>query len=140
MKKTTLWSILILSLLLTTLLISGCAEKSVSKELTTVSGSYEKIDPAQAKEMLESDPTVILVDVRTKEEYETGHIPNSLLLPQENMASLVDKMLPDKEKKIIVYCRSGRRSALAANQLIEAGYKQVFDLGGILDWPYEVVK
>ena len=103
---------------------------------------YQKITPQQAKARM-AEPGVIVLDVRMQQEYNAGHITNAVLLPLpliEAGHAAVDKALPDKDAEILVYCRSGRRSAIAANALINMGYTNVLDFGGINDWPYEVVK
>ncbi|MGV8982289.1 rhodanese-like domain-containing protein [Clostridium sp.] len=123
---------------------SGCRNKSVetNKEVSTVQNkaSLSNITPEQAKKRLDSEKNIILLDVRTKEEYETGHIKDSTLMPVDTIKEESVKKLEDKEAIIFVYCRSGNRSATAANILIEQGYKNVYNLGGINNWPYEVVK
>jgi phage shock protein E len=101
--------------------------------------AYKTLSPEDAKELI-GTKGVFLVDVRTPEEYLDGHIPQSLLLPQDEIQQKALEVLPDKYATVIVYCRSGRRSALAAKELIGLGYKCVYDLGGILDWPYDTVK
>ena len=103
---------------------------------------YQKITPQQAKARM-AEPGVIVLDVRMQQEYDAGHIANAVLLPLpliEAGDAAVAKALPDKGAEILVYCRSGRRSAIAANALINMGYTNVLDFGGINDWPYEVVK
>lgn len=103
---------------------------------------YQKITPQQAKARM-AEPGVIVLDVRMQQEYDAGHIANAVLLPLpliEAGDAAVAKALPDKDAEILVYCRSGRRSAIAANALIHMGYTNVLDFGGINDWPYEVVK
>ena len=103
---------------------------------------YQKITPQQAKARM-AEPGVIVLDVRMQQEYDAGHIANAVLLPLpliEAGDTAVAKALPDKDAEILVYCRSGRRSAIAANALINMGYTNVLDFGGINDWPYEVVK
>jgi len=123
---------------------SGCSNKSVetNKEVSTVQkkASFSNITPEEAKKRLDSEKDIILLDVRTKEEYETGHIKNSTLMPVDTLKEESVKNLVDKQATIFVYCRSGNRSVAAANILIEQGYKNVFNLGGITNWPYEVVK
>ncbi|WP_291633873.1 rhodanese-like domain-containing protein [Clostridium sp.] len=123
---------------------SGCSNNSIdtNKGVTNApeKASFSNITPEEAKERLDSDKEIILLDVRTKEEYETGHIKGSILMPVDNLEEEVGKSLKDKEVTILVYCRSGNRSFSAANILIEQGYKNVYNLGGIKDWPYEVVK
>jgi rhodanese-related sulfurtransferase len=99
---------------------------------------YRKISPSQAIEMMDEDS--IILDVRTQSEFDEGHIPNAVLLPGDEIAQRADEVLPDKDQTILVYCRSGRRSALAAKELVELGYTNVYDFGGILDWPGDLVK
>lgn len=101
---------------------------------------YQKISPKDAKEMLDENDSIVLLDVRTKEEYDEGHIPNSILLPVDNIRKEAENVITDKDTIIFVYCRSGRRSKNAALELIDLGYTKVYDLGGIIDWPYEVEK
>lgn len=101
------------------------------------SSSYQKISAKDAKELLISDSSVILLDVRTVAENYELRIPGSTLIPLDTLEAKAESLLTNKEVKIIVYCRSGNRSKEAADILIELGYKNVFDLGGIIDWPYE---
>ena len=82
----------------------------------------------------------IMVDIRTREEYDGGHIENAVLVPNESIGSEMPEALPDKETMLLVYCRSGRRSKDAAQKLLELGYQKVCDFGGVIDWPYELVK
>ncbi|WP_066500149.1 rhodanese-like domain-containing protein [Abyssisolibacter fermentans] len=101
---------------------------------------YQKISPKDAKEILDENDSIVLLDVRTKEEYDEGHIPNSILLPVDDIRKEAENVITDKDTIIFVYCRSGRRSKNAALELIDLGYTKVYDLGGIIDWPYEVEK
>lgn len=101
------------------------------------SSSYQKISAKDAKELLVSDSSVILLDVRTIAENYELRIPGSTLIPLDTLEEQVESLLTDKQVKIVVYCRSGNRSKEAADILIGLGYKNVFDLGGIIDWPYE---
>jgi len=101
------------------------------------SSSYQKISAKDAKELLVSDSSVILLDVRTVAENYELRIPGSTLIPLDTLEAKAESLLANKEVKIIVYCRSGNRSKEAADILIGLGYKNVFDLGGIIDWPYE---
>lgn len=90
----------------------------------------------EAKARLEANPDAILLDVRTQEEYDEGHIPGAVCFPNEDI--LPELPLPfEKDAEILVYCRSGRRSAQAAEKLTDMGYSNVSDFGGIQDWPYE---
>lgn len=102
------------------------------------SSSYQKISAKDAKELLVSDSSVILLDVRTIAENYELRIPGSTLIPLDTLEEQVESLLTDKQVKIVVYCRSGNRSKEAADILIGLGYKKVFDLGGIIDWPYEM--
>lgn len=99
---------------------------------------YQKISAEDAKKMMD-EQSVIIVDVRTEGEYKGGHIANAILLPNETIGGEAPAELPDKEATILVYCRSGNRSRQAANKLIELGYQNIYDFGGIGDWKYEIV-
>jgi rhodanese-related sulfurtransferase len=102
-----------------------------------MTAEYRKITAEEAKAMLEANADAILLDVRTEEEFTERHIPGAVLLPDYEVAEKAAEVLPDKNALILVYCRTGRRSANAANELIEMGYTNVYDFGGINDWPYE---
>ena len=120
---------------------SGCSNKGNNVATTEpLKASINNITPKDAKKRLDSEEAITLVDVRTKEEYETGHIEKSILMPVDTIAEEAEKNLVDKEAIIFTYCRSGSRSLAADNILVEQGYKNVYNLGGIADWPYEVVK
>ena len=99
---------------------------------------YMEITPKETLDMM-TDENIIL-DVRTKEEYDDGHIATAKLLPLNDILSGNLEIIADKNQKIIVYCRSGSRSRQAADALLEAGYTQIYDLGGIINWPYETYK
>lgn len=96
---------------------------------------YEQITPQKAKEMMDMEKDIMILDVRTQEEYHAGHIKGAVCLPNEEILDEPER-LPDKEQKILVYCRSGNRSKQAAQKLADMGYKHVLEFGGILDWPY----
>ena len=97
--------------------------------------TYEQISPQEAKKRMDNEEDVIILDVRTQEEYDSGHIKNAVCLPNEDILSEPD-ILPDKGQHILVYCRSGNRSKQAAQKLADMGYENVLEFGGILDWPY----
>ena len=97
--------------------------------------TYEQINPQEAKKRMDKEADVIILDVRTQEEYDSGHIKNAVCLPNEDILSEPD-ILPDKGQQILVYCRSGNRSRQAAQKLADMGYENVLEFGGILDWPY----
>ena len=94
------------------------------------------LTPEQAKARMEENPDLILLDVRTQEEFEQGHIPGAVCLPNARSAADMP-FLFGKDAEILLYCRSGRRSADAAKKLRDMGFTNVFDFGGIIDWPYE---
>ena len=97
---------------------------------------YKKITPQQAKQIMDSYTPHILLDVRTQSEFDEQHIEGARLIPHDEITAKAAQELPDKDVLILLYCRSGIRSASAANALIELGYTNVLDFGGILDWPY----
>jgi len=115
-------------ILIGVLLMSACTSES----------SYHKISAQEAKEMMESQD-VIIVDVRTQAEYNEGYIENAILIPNESISE-APRELPDKDAIILVYCRSGKRSKEASDKLVSLGYTNIYDFGGIIDWPYEIVE
>ena len=102
--------------------------------------TYEQITAEQAKTIMDTDKDYIIIDARTEDEFAEGHIENAILIPEYEIANRAEKELPDKEQLILVYCRSGRRSKIASEELVKLGYTNVKEFGGIIDWPYEVVK
>ena len=101
---------------------------------------YEQITAEDAKKIMDSGEEHIILDVREQDEYDAGHIPGAILLPYTEIENKAEKLLPDNDKQILVYCRSGRRSKIAAEALASLGYTNIKEFGGIIDWPYEVVK
>lgn len=122
----------LLLLLILSLILGACSISSAS--------GYSKIEPQKAKEMLDNDPSILLIDVRTQSEYDEGHITNAILIPNETIGTVQPTQLPDKTAIVLVYCRSGNRSKQAADKLIKMGYQHIYDFGGITFWPYEIVK
>ena len=104
------------------------------------SASYDQISGAEAKALMDSESGYIIIDARTQSEYDEGHIPRAILIPEYEIADRAEKELPDKNQLILVYCRSGRRSKIAAEELVKLGYTNVKEFGGIIDWKYETVK
>ena len=100
---------------------------------------YQKITPQEAKTIIDNEKDYIILDVRRLDEYNGGHIPNAILIPNEEINEKAESVLLDKNQLILVYCRSGKRSKEAALKLINLGYTNVLDFGGIIDWPYEIV-
>ena len=96
------------------------------------------ITAQQAKEIMDSQDGYVILDTRTQEEYDQGHIPGAILIPNTEIEARAEEGLPDKDQLILVYCRSGNRSKKAAEILVELGYTNIKEFGGIIDWPYEV--
>lgn len=120
-------------LLLAVLLLTGCSAEKGEKDVA----EYEMITAQQAKEIMDTQDGYVILDTRTEEEYEQGHIPGAIVISHEEIKEKAESVLTDKEQLILVYCRSGRRSKLAAQDLVELGYTNVKEFGGIIDWPYE---
>lgn len=100
---------------------------------------YEKISPNEAYNIMKNSKNVIVIDVRSEEEYNLGHIENAISIPLSDLNAKVEKIIISKDEIILVYCRSGIRSEAAARELIELGYSYVYDMGGIIEWPYKIV-
>ncbi|MBE6737677.1 MAG: rhodanese-like domain-containing protein [Ruminococcus sp.] len=101
---------------------------------------YEQINAEKAKEIMDSGVEHIIIDARTDEEFSEGHIEGAILIPEYEIAVRAEQELPDKDALILVYCRSGRRSKIASEELVNLGYTNVKEFGGIIDWHYEIVK
>ena len=110
----------------------GCSEGG--------SATYEQISGAEAKALMDSESGYIIIDARTQEEYDQGHIPGAILIPEYEIADRAESELPDKDQLLLVYCRSGRRSKIAAEELVKLGYTNIKEFGGIIDWEYDIVK
>lgn len=117
---------------------SGSSTAESSRSLSADTEAYRKIDAEEARKMMEAGG-VTVVDVRTAEEYAEAHIEGAILLPVETIGDEPPEELPDSDAAILVYCRTGRRSKAASDQLVALGYQNVHDFGGIVDWPYETV-
>ncbi|MBQ1962388.1 MAG: rhodanese-like domain-containing protein [Clostridia bacterium] len=102
--------------------------------------TYEQITAQEAKTIMDSETDYIIIDARTQEEFAEGHIENAILIPEYEIKNRAEKELPDKDALILVYCRSGRRSKIASEELVRLGYTNVKEFGGIIDWPYEIVR
>ena len=112
----------------------------ISKEVKEVKkAEYKKITSDEAKKMMETEKTIV-VDVRSLEEYNEGHIPGAIVIPNESIGTEQPKELPDLEQVILVYCRSGNRSRQASQKLADMGYTNVYEFGGIKDWTGETEK
>jgi len=121
-------------IILTVLLLTACGQNKENKQEAV----YVNITAKQAKEIMDSQEGYIILDTRTQEEYNESHIPGAILIPYDEILEKAESMLNDKNQQILVYCRSGRRSKLAAKDLQKLGYTNIKEFGGIIDWPYEV--
>ncbi|MBR6102987.1 MAG: rhodanese-like domain-containing protein [Ruminococcus sp.] len=156
MKRYTVVSALMLGMLL----FSGCSEGAspgskapeVTDRLTEPSAevsstapesaapaAYRQISQDEAKEMMSSGEGYIILDVRRQDEFDAGHIPGAICVPNETIESEPPAELPDRAQVILVYCRSGRRSKEAAQKLADMGYTSIYEFGGINSWTGDVV-
>ena len=119
--------------LLLVMLFAACGQTSGETEAV-----YLNITAAEAKEIMDSETGYLILDVRTEEEYAEGHVPGAILIPDYEIEARAEEELPDKDRMLLVYCRSGRRSKIAAEVLAALGYTNIYEFGGIIDWTYEV--
>ena len=138
-------------IILCCIMLSGCVNNNdtsvsekTSEQAVVTNGEgkdmYEQISAEQAYEIMNSEKDFTILDVREQDEYDSGHIPGAILIPYTQINEQAEEALPDKDKLILVYCRSGRRSKIASESLVQLGYTNVKEFGGIIDWKYEVVK
>ena len=119
----------------------SCSDKNTADETTTAAiKTYEQITPEEAKNIMDTKTGFVIIDARTQAEFDEGHIEGAVLIPEYEITDRAEEEIPDKDTLILVYCRSGRRSKIAADALIELGYTNVKEFGGIIDWQYEIVK
>ena len=121
-------------LLLAVMMLTACGQDKENDQ----GAVYMNITAEEAKQIMDSEEGYIILDVRTQEEYDQGHIPGAIVISHEEIAEQAEDVLTDKDQMILVYCRSGRRSKIAAEALVELGYTNIKEFGGIIDWPYEV--
>lgn len=124
--------VLILSFLL---LVTGCGNNEVKEEAV-----YVNITGEEAKEIMDTESDYVILDVREQDEYDEGHIEGAVLIPHGEISEKAEEIIPDKNTLILVYCRSGRRSKIASEELVKLGYTNIKEFGGIIDWKYGVVK
>ena len=133
-KNFAAWALLLLLIVS----LAGCGSREEDAKNTA---SYQQITAEKAKSMMEEQPDAVILDVREQDEYDAGHIPGAVLLTvgtinEETAASVI----PEKDTVVLVYCRSGNRSKTASQTLADLGYTQIYEFGGIKDWPYEVAR
>lgn len=135
--------ILFAAFLLTSCSTNGAAPNSGDVQNTpavsAAAVAYQKISADEAYRMISETEGYLILDVRTKDEFDQGHIENAVLLPVTEIAEKASEQIKDKDQVILVYCRSGRRSAQASQALADMGYANVYDFGGIIDWAHETV-
>ena len=118
------------------LLLSGC---TASPEESGGKINYQQVTAEEAVSLMDTEEEYIILDVRTREEYENEHIPGAICIPNETIGAKEIPELPDKNQLILVYCRSGNRSKQAAEKLAALGYTNIVEFGGIIDWPGDTV-
>ena len=121
-------------LLLAVMLLTACGQDKENNQ----GAVYVNITAEEAKQIMDTEEGYVILDVRTQEEYDQGHIPGAIVISHEEIAEKADEVLTDKDQLILVYCRSGRRSKIAAEALVELGYTNIKEFGGIIDWSYEI--
>ena len=117
----------------------GCTAEKKAESDSDFKGIYTEITQEDAKEMMKKDDGHLIVDVRRQDEYDEGHIPDAVCIPNESIGTEQPEKLPDKEQILLIYCRSGRRSKQAAQKLADIGYTNIYEFGGIIDWTGEIV-
>jgi rhodanese-related sulfurtransferase len=127
----------LLGIFLAMLLLTACGQEPRTQQ-EEANMQYTNITAQQAKEIMDTQTGYVILDVRAQSEYDEGHIPGAIVIPHDQVKEKAEDILPDKDQLILVYCRSGRRSKLAAEDLVDLGYTNIKEFGGILDWPYEV--
>lgn len=118
---------------------SSASEEPAEDSEEQPQASYVNITAEEAKALMDSEATYVILDVREAYEYEEGHLPGAVLFPVDSInAESASELLPDRNIMLLVYCRSGRRSKIASEALLQLGYTDIREFGGIIDWPYEI--
>ena len=126
----------LLSILLAMLVLTACGQNKENEQ----EAIYMNITAQEAKQIMDTQEGYMILDTRTQAEYDEGHIPGAIVISHEEIKEKAESILTDKNQLILVYCRSGRRSKLASEDLVELGYTNIKEFGGIIDWPYETEK
>lgn len=137
MGKTSRIFILLILVTIFVFVMGGCSVQETNEASQL---AYEQISADQAKDIMDAESRYVIIDVRTQEEFDEGHIQGALLIPEYEIKERAGEELMDKEQLILVYCRSGRRSKVASQDLVDLGYTNVKDFGGIMDWKYDIVQ
>ncbi|MDD4689469.1 MAG: rhodanese-like domain-containing protein [Eubacteriales bacterium] len=122
------------------LVCNGFCFAACDTNVKTKGNTYTSISAIEAKQIMDTEEDFVIIDARTVEEYKQGHIEGAIVIPDYDIAQKAEIKIPDKDKLILVYCRSGRRSKIASQALVDLGYTNVKEFGGIIDWEYEIVK
>ncbi|MCU6761106.1 Thiosulfate sulfurtransferase PspE precursor [uncultured Roseburia sp.] len=139
MKKIKL-CIMLCMVLAAGVLLNACMGKAdKAQEGGEQTGSWRQVDAKDAALLMEDASDYVILDVRTQEEYDQGHIKGAVCIPNETIGEEVSEKLPQKDQTIFVYCRSGNRSKQASSKLAALGYTDVVEFGGISDWDGEIV-
>ena len=128
MEKIAIPALLVLALVLTGV-----------TNFTPKTTGYRQVTTAEAVNIMQTEENYVILDVRTAQEFASGHIPGAVLLPNETIGTEDNHLLPDKDQLILVYCRSGNRSKQAAEKLAQLGYTNIVEFGGINSWTGEIV-
>ena len=126
-------------MLLPAMLLAGCGGAAHILDGEDMLRTFRSVSQEEAARMMEEETGYILLDVRRQDEFEVGHIPGAICVPNESIGTEPPEELPDKAQRVFVYCRTGRRSKEAAQKLAAMGYTEVVEFGGILTWPGETV-
>ena len=135
--------LLALAIITVATVFAGCTQKTDKNQTEAIQvniGTYYQIPQDEAKRIMDEESDYIIVDAREQSEYDEGHIKGAIVIPYTEIEQKAEEMLPDKEQLILVYCRSGRRSKIAAQSLANMGYTNVKEFGGIIDWQYGIEK
>ena len=119
--------------------LAGCGDSSGGGKESEATGEYKQITMDEAVTMMEKETDYIILDVRRPDEFAEKHIPNAINVPNETIGEEAIPELPDKDQLLLVYCRSGNRSKQASKKLAAMGYTNVYEFGGINDWPGETM-
>ncbi len=130
-----LWPLLVAGLLL----LTGCSFPGQIMDGDGMVNSYKQISQEEAREMMARNDGHVVVDVRRQDEYDAGHIPGAILIPNESIGDERPEELPDLNQIILIYCRSGNRSKQASEKLFDMGYTNIYEFGGIITWTGEIV-
>ncbi len=109
-------------------------------KITVKDANIQYVSMNDIEKIMNENENYIILDVRTIEEYNDGHIPSAICIPNETIDENVVNKIPNKEQLILIYCRSGNRSKQATIKLKDLGYLNLIEFGGIIDWPGEIEK